>query len=189
MRECLQSFETLEKEIQFTIVCESATFFHEVSVGMCHKTVADVDDGFGDQTPACRECTHPHAVSDSRIYAASPRRTVIGPVIQVHIIQFLGTHGIAIQIPSTTTPNRTSWVVICRGKNRIVDELHLRDPGQKLARTELLVERSVAKEIDPCSTRDVAIPHRGNLCDTFRNSEESCVLFKRSYYCWRMEVK
>ena len=118
LRECLQSFETLEKDIQFTRVCESATFFHEVSVGMCHKTVADVDDGFGDQTPARRECTHPRAVSDSRIYAASPGRTIIGPVIQVHIIQFLGTHGIESQIPSTTTPNRTSWVVICRGKNR-----------------------------------------------------------------------
>ena len=29
--------------------------------------------------------THPRADSDSRIYAAIPGRTVIGPVIQVHI--------------------------------------------------------------------------------------------------------
>ena len=26
-------------------------------VGKCYKTVADVDDGFGDRTPACRENT------------------------------------------------------------------------------------------------------------------------------------
>ena len=25
---------------------------------MCYKTVPDVEDGFGDPTPACRECTH-----------------------------------------------------------------------------------------------------------------------------------
>ena len=29
---------------------------------------------------------------------------MIGPVLQVHITQFLGTHGSEIQIPSTTTP-------------------------------------------------------------------------------------
>ena len=51
------------------------------------------------------EKTHPRAESDSRIYAAIPVRTIIGPVLQVHISQFLGTHGIEIQIPSTTTPD------------------------------------------------------------------------------------
>ena len=25
------------------------------------KTIGDVNDGFGDRTPACRECTHPRA--------------------------------------------------------------------------------------------------------------------------------
>ena len=123
LRECLQNFETLEKSIQFTKVCEDASFWKGVSVGMCYKTVADVDDGFGDRTPACREYTHPRADSDSRIYAAIPGRTFIRPVIQVHILQFLGTHGIESQIPSTTTPKRTSWVEICRGKNRCVDGL------------------------------------------------------------------
>ena len=52
---------------------------------MNYKTIADVDDGFGDRTPACRECTHPCADSDSRIYAAIPGRTIIGPVLQDHI--------------------------------------------------------------------------------------------------------
>ena len=43
LRECLQRSETLEKEIQFT---KDASFW---------KRIADVDDGFGDRTPACRE--------------------------------------------------------------------------------------------------------------------------------------
>ena len=145
MRECLANFETPEKEIQFTKVCEDASFWKRPSIGMCYKTIAD-------RTPACREYTHPRPDSDSRKYAAIPRQTIIGPVIQVHIFQFLGTHGIQIQIPSTTTSDRNSWVVIYRGKNRFVDELHLRDPEHHPAIHELLLERSIAKESEPCST-------------------------------------
>ena len=77
---------------------------------------------------------------------------MIGPVIQVHITQFLGTHRIEIQIPSTTTTNRNSWVVTCRGKTRSVDELHFRDPGHNPTNSELLLERSIANESEPCST-------------------------------------
>ena len=49
-----------------------------------------------------------------------PGQTTIGPVLQVHIKQFLGTHGIEIQMLSTTMKERTSWVVKYRGKNRFV---------------------------------------------------------------------
>ena len=73
----------------------------------------------------------PRADPNSRIYAAIPERTAIEPVLQVHVIKFLGTYGIEIQIPSATTKDRSSWVVICRGKNRFVDEsLHPRSKTQ-----------------------------------------------------------
>ena len=132
-------------------VCEDASCWKRVSIGMCYKTSADVDDGFGDRTPACREYTHFRAGSDSRVCAAIPGRTVIGPVIEVHVTQVLGTVGIESQIPSTTTQGRTSWVVICRGKKRYVEELHFRDPGHNPTSSELLLERSIAKEGEPCS--------------------------------------
>ena len=80
----------------------------ESSIGMCHKTIADVDDDFGDRTPACREYTHPRADSVPQFHD----ELLLDQFLQVHIKQFLGTHGIEIQIPSTTTPNRSSWVVI-----------------------------------------------------------------------------
>ena len=83
LRECLKRFETLEKDIQFTI--------------------PDVDDGFGDRTPACRKYTLLRENSDSRVYATTLGPTFIGPVLQVHIIQHLGINGIETQIPSTTT--------------------------------------------------------------------------------------
>ena len=38
------------------------------------------------------------------------------------------------------------------GKNRFVDELHIPDPRNNLARSELLSEQAIAKEGGPCST-------------------------------------
>ena len=134
--ESLQNLAALERSIQFTIVCEDAFFLHGVSIRL--------------RAPACREDS-PRAESYSRIYAASPERVIIGPVLQVHIMQVLGSSGIDIQISPTTTPDRKSWIVLCRGKNRFVDELRVRDPGHQLASNDSHLERSVAKEIEFCS--------------------------------------
>ena len=60
------------------------------------------------------------------------------------LYSFLGTHGIEIQVPSTTTPDRNSRVVIYRGKNRFVDEL-------RFTSYERFLETSIAKERQPCS--------------------------------------
>ena len=106
----------------------------------------DVDDGFGDRTPACREYTPPRENSDSRIYATIPGQTIIGPVLQVHSIQYIGINGIDIQIPSTTTKERNSWVVICRGTNRYEDEWHLNDPDHSPTSSELLLESLLRKK-------------------------------------------
>ena len=74
---------------------------------------------FGDRTSACREYTLLREDSNSRIYAAIPGQTIIGPVLQVHITRYLGISGIEIQNLSTTTKKRTSWVVICRWKKTL----------------------------------------------------------------------
>ena len=83
-------------------------------------------------------------------------------------MQFLGTHGIEIQIPSTATPNLSSWVVTCRGKNCFVDELHLRNPGHNPTSFELLLERSIAKESEFCCTE----------MEQFRIEETHATLFE-----------
>ena len=110
----MENFEPLGKEIQFTRICGDATFIHGVAVGRCCRTVADVDDGFGDRTPACRE------------YTREP--TIFGPVSNSYY-QVSGNYGIEFQIPFTTVKERKSWVVICRGKNRFVEELPHLEPG------------------------------------------------------------
>ena len=46
-----------------------------------------------------------------------------------------------LKIQSSNRPERTSWVGICRGKNRFVNEVH----------SELLKKQAIAKVSDPCS--------------------------------------
>ena len=110
LREQLQRFETLEKEIQFTRVCGHAAFGRRVSIGMCYKTIPDVDDGFGDRPPSCREYTLPGEDSDSRIYAAIPGQTTSGPVLQVHITRYLDISGIEfIFFPQQRKTEHPGW--------------------------------------------------------------------------------
>ena len=87
-----------------------------------------------------REQTSPRAESDSRIFAAIKQRTIVGPVLQVRIIMCLGIYGIEIQILSTISRKKTSWVVICRGHSRYVEELPDLEPGPDPTSMELLRE-------------------------------------------------
>ena len=52
------------------------------------------------------------------IYAAIPGGTVIGPVIEVHIVKILDSFGLEIAMPSPNDSRRTSYVLISRGKIR-----------------------------------------------------------------------
>ena len=120
-------------------------------MGLPYKAIPDVDDGFGGRTPACRVYTHPREQANSRVYAAIPRNTTIGPVLHVHMVKFLDNYGIEIQIPSTVTQGQASWVIICRGKNRYVENLSLQNPGRAHTSSEVLLERFITKSNEPCN--------------------------------------
>ena len=80
---------------------------------MKYKIIPDLDDGFGDIIPACREYVVLRLHLNSRLCAVIPGGTVIGPVLEVHIVLLHGKHGLESKIPLPNDPNRTSWVVIC----------------------------------------------------------------------------
>ena len=144
LRDTLQRFEKLDTETLFARVCRAAAFWELV------KTIPDVDDGFGGRTPACKEYTHLREQGNFRIYAAIPGNTIIGPVLQVHMGKFLDNYGIEIQILSTATQDHNSCVIICRGKNRYVENFPLQDPRRAHTSSELLLERPIAKSNEPC---------------------------------------
>ena len=72
---------------------------------------------------------------------------LIGPVIEVHVVQVFGNHGLECDIPS---PNNTSWVVISSGKSRrFVDEVHI--PNAELrSSAELLTGHQKAGGGESC---------------------------------------
>ena len=65
---------------------------------------------------------------------------------------FLATMDLKLKFQSPNNPERTSWVVICKGKSLFVNELHVPDPGRNLTSSELLSEQAIAKEGELCSS-------------------------------------
>ena len=90
-------------------------------------------------------------------------------------------YGIEIQIPSTMSSKKTSWVVICRGQSRYVEELLHLEPGPNPTSKELLRERErgLMQKAPNLCCRDEQIPHRGNSCAAGTCSCESRVLCER----------
>ena len=148
---------------------------------MCYSTIPDVDDGFGDFTPVCGENTHPRADPQSRAYAAISGKSLIGPVIEVHVVQHLGNHGLEIKIQPPNNPDQTSWVQICRGKNRFVNELHIPDRGHNLTSSELFSEQAICKRKWTLFCRIGAIQHWGHPCETIPESFRSSMLDERNH--------
>ena len=72
LRENIQEFESLPQTVQFTNVCELASFWYRVSAGMSYHAKPDEDDGFGDPIPVCREYTLPGANPLPIAYATIP---------------------------------------------------------------------------------------------------------------------
>ena len=99
-RENIQDFESLSGALQFTRVCEDASFWYRVSAGMRYKTKPDEDDGSGQIIPLCQEYTLSSVNPRSSVFAAIPGGTTIGPVIEVQILKILANFGLGIAIPS-----------------------------------------------------------------------------------------
>ena len=58
------------------------------------------------------------------MYGAIPGGTIIGPVLEVRIVNNLEEYGLEILIPSIFNPIETSYVVISRETERFVDQIH-----------------------------------------------------------------
>ena len=158
---------------------------------MSYKTIPDADDGFGDRTQACREYTVPRANSDSRIYATIPGQTFIGPVLQVHVIHYLGINGIEIQIPSTNNARENLLGSDMPREEPLRGEVTSQRSRPQSHKFWPAVGKIGRKRKKTWFCRDGAFnEHRGNSCEAVRNSDESSVqLFRRSYSYWRKEVE
>ena len=180
-RERLQNSELRSKTSQLEKVWELASFWHTTEIGKCYTTIPAMDDGFGDSLPVCREYALLRADPQSRVFAAISGRTLSGPVIEVHVAQLLGNHGFEIKIQSPNDPDRTSWVLICRGKNRYVDELHTPDSGHNLTCSELLSEQAVGEESETCETEVEPNSTGASRAKTILDAFRASVLYERNH--------
>ena len=99
----------------------------------------------------------------SGAYAAISGRTVIGPIIEVHVVQPLGNHGLELKNSIFVQSRKKSWV-----------EVHIPDPRHNHNSPESLSEQAIAKEGEPCFTE---------------LEQSSIVLYERNYNCERKEVE
>ena len=71
--------------------------------------------------------------------SAIPEGTIIGPVLEVHVIKNLDGYGKEVAIQSIANPEYTTYVVISREEERFVNDIH--DHRQELrSSNELLVK-------------------------------------------------
>ena len=157
---------------------------------MSDKSVPDVDDGFGVRAPACREYTLPREDQSSRFYATIPGQTIIGPLLQAHIIRYLGISRTDFRIPSTTT----KYLNLLGGGMPRDKPLRGRVTSQwsrpQSHKFWISFGKICYKTKRTWFYKDGAIEHRGNSCEAVRNSDESSVqLLRIRYSCWRKEVE
>ena len=94
----------------------------------------------------CAENTH----FIEQTHYPEPMQQFLEEVIEVHAVQLFGTHGLKIKIQSPNNQERTSWVLISRGRSRFVDELHTPNVDHNLTSAELLSEQEISKESELC---------------------------------------
>ena len=189
MQKNLQNFASRPRSSQRTRIYEAASIWHPVGAGTSYKTIPDVDDGFGNFTPVCRECTLRRADPRSRVFGEIRGGTVIGKVVAFLVVQFPGTYGIDIEIPSPNRPELTSWVLICQGKDRFVGEKHHSRSRTYLASWELLTEESSAEEDEPWFTEKKQSYIEETRAERVRNLPDPSVVREKHPSCKGEEVE
>ena len=86
----------------------------------------------------CWKSRNPRGLSCSRCLATIKAHTPIEPVLNVHMSKLCDVYSIEVQIESKIMEGHTSWVLVCRGIERFVEELHTFDDKVYNPSTSLL---------------------------------------------------
>ena len=61
---------------------------------------------------------------DSKPYTSTHAEKEIGPVLYIEIATIIDVRGIEVQVPSLSSPGYSVWILISRGHERFVNEIH-----------------------------------------------------------------
>ena len=124
----LENFESMPLMSEIESLRTTAKFYHPVEEENYKITTPLEDDGWGRRTSRCKEYTGPRNQEDSRPYASIDANQEIGPGLNIGIATILDVLGIEVQVPSLSTPERSIWILISRGYERFVNEIHRHNP-------------------------------------------------------------
>ena len=126
----------------------------------------------------------------------------MGPVIEVQIVKMLGQFGLAIAIPSPHNHEQTTDVMITRGTNRFVGEVHdhkieLRPSTELLAALQKSEGREFCVEESNNGNKEIGASHvsrstgqQGRLCKQSQQSSQSFIFVQKdNHSCERQEVE
>ena len=94
------------------------------------------------------------SIRKTKALAAIPAGTTIGPIAEVHIVKILDEYGLEVAIPSICRPGDTSYVVISRETERLVNEIHKHN-AEVRSSNELLRNLQESKRNEPYEEREV----------------------------------
>ena len=72
----------------------------------------------------CNEFSAPRNREDSKPYASNDANQEIGLVSNIEIATIIDVPGIEVQVPSLSSPRYSVWILISRGHERFVNEIH-----------------------------------------------------------------
>ena len=120
----LKDFNLMSFMSNIEYLCTTAKFYHPIEKGNYYVTTALDDDGWGKRTSMCKEYTAPRNREDSKPYASIDAEKEIGPVLNIEIAKIIDVPGIEVQVPSLSLPGYSVWILISRGHERVVNEIH-----------------------------------------------------------------
>ena len=106
----------------------------------------------------CKEYTAPSNHEDSRPYASIDADKEIAPVLNSGIAAVIDVPGFEVQVPSLTSPYSV-WIMISRGHERFVNELHRHNSDTVKYSSSLRTKEEDLKNVCFESSKPVVVNH------------------------------
>ena len=100
--------------------------------------------------------------------AAVPEGTIIGPVLEVHIVKILDEYGMEVAIPPMTNPTYTFYFAVSLETERFLNEIH--DHKEEFrSSNKLLTELQGSVKSEPCEERRGSSSNKEPCANSFSN--------------------
>ena len=124
----------------------------------------------------CKEFTAPRNRKDSRPFASIGAEEEIGPVLNIETATIFDVPGIEVQVPSRSSPGYSVWILISRGHERFVNEIHRHNSDVHFESSKLAVVNHGQCSEDSSNVKtkiESSSVHRETVASTIRVARAS----------------